>query len=1073
MEGGEDDLTSEINLDDYNVVPRPQELVQQQAKISSAQKRSSLKRDPSKVKKEYRETLEKIKDIKKKFEPFKSRSSLMKMSKSSDKIRDPRELTSKFDSHLLAAKKSLSRHHSKRSSPSKPSTEDSNKPRGRSSSPAIKHSSEEQNFLKIMKEPALTDYAKHEVLNAQDSYIRLREANKGGPKSKVIKGTCPDMCPEKERYSRITKNCLAFFELEKGLDPKSNSREVNHCYMVKEYSRSSADQQEPLPHELRPVPVMKFTMDYLICNIIDNIHNATSIAEWYDFVWNRTRSIRKDITQQQLCDVECVDILEKCARFHIFCAEALSEEDTATFDPKINNENLTKCLQTLKHMYHDLLTKGVQCPNEAEFRAYDILLSLSEGETLRLVKDIRKEVFKSPLVKSAFEAAIALNSNNYVKFFELMENAPYLSSCIMHRYIHEARVRAVQVIIRAYSRQNNPTVLPLSCLVKDLKFKNSEDAAYFCQWHGLTVDESVVTIQRQTFQKPTDAYPISRVESLVQQKMTTGLGMIINNGPLPENPLIWYKPQNSFDDDGLLIENLLPVSGPSDETDFEIEKEFDVAKEKNLDVEKEKESDAEIEEDMEFESPSELHKILPEAKVETPEDLAAFKVKTFENFINKSQKPKTDTFSFFTDDTVKASILKPEIQKEKFSFVCALKTTSLEPSLSTTQSLFSSANTFKTPETVAPTIQIEAVSTTQSETYKDPQTLAKTFSFKSPALSSENTFMKTSFGTNSLSFFMQASRENNSVDNVHSSKNSFFLPTTCLEKNTASTAPQVEVNHGLFSFPSSLKSMATQQDLSKACDFDEQGSDKDITYSAKPEENKFWAPSPIGPEADEFWVPSPIGPEDDEFMEDLLAGRPIGPDEELSVYEYDNAFEKISQEEKDTSDGANSHMSMENEETLNKLREEKINELILNVEDEVYSTCIKDLSSTICKEIMDEEWTIKRDYDASIENMRLNLAQKALYKWRLFCDRKKQRKAYKNSEPLSPWLPMLMHTEYVTSGATNPFVIYKKHCALSRITDSKLKEIETKRGWEPFETSHFESLSNQSPLPPAYLHTQE
>lgn len=84
-----------------------------------------------------------------------------------------------------------------------------------------------------------------------------------------------------------------------------------------------------------------------------------------------------------MCDVECVEILEKCARFHIFCAEALSEEDTATFDPKINNENLTKCLQTLKHMYHDLLTKGVECPNEAEFRAYDILLSLSEGETLR------------------------------------------------------------------------------------------------------------------------------------------------------------------------------------------------------------------------------------------------------------------------------------------------------------------------------------------------------------------------------------------------------------------------------------------------------------------------------------------------------------------------------------------------------------------------------------------------------------------------------------------------------------------------------------------------------------------
>ena len=63
--------------------------------------------------------------------------------------------------------------------------------------------------------------------------------------------------------------------------------------MVKEYSRSSADQQEPLPHELRPVSVLKLTMDYLICNVIDKFHESVSLEDWYDFIWNRTRSIRK------------------------------------------------------------------------------------------------------------------------------------------------------------------------------------------------------------------------------------------------------------------------------------------------------------------------------------------------------------------------------------------------------------------------------------------------------------------------------------------------------------------------------------------------------------------------------------------------------------------------------------------------------------------------------------------------------------------------------------------------------------------------------------------------------------
>ena len=54
-----------------------------------------------------------------------------------------------------------------------------------------------------------------------------------------------------------------------------------------------------------------------------------------------------------------------------------------TFDTKINNENLTKCLQTLKEMYADLLKGGVTCENEAEFRAYVVLMNLNEGDTLR------------------------------------------------------------------------------------------------------------------------------------------------------------------------------------------------------------------------------------------------------------------------------------------------------------------------------------------------------------------------------------------------------------------------------------------------------------------------------------------------------------------------------------------------------------------------------------------------------------------------------------------------------------------------------------------------------------------
>ena len=78
-------------------------------------------------------------------------------------------------------------------------------------------------------------------------------------------------------------------------------------------------------------------------------------------------------------------MVEKCARFHIHCTARLCELDMQDFDQKINDENLTKCLQTLKHMYHDLSLKRIFCPNEAEIRSYDVLLHLNDGNTLRYV----------------------------------------------------------------------------------------------------------------------------------------------------------------------------------------------------------------------------------------------------------------------------------------------------------------------------------------------------------------------------------------------------------------------------------------------------------------------------------------------------------------------------------------------------------------------------------------------------------------------------------------------------------------------------------------------------------------
>lgn len=156
------------------------------------------------------------------------------------------------------------------------------------------------------------------------------------------------------------------------------------------------------------------TMDYLVTCVLDE--GEGKIEAWYDFVWNRTRAIRKvfiqyslrisykilvffqyffskllnhlvfsqytfisilseyscilsvnflvfsqDITLQHLCSKGCVELTEKCARFHIMCSYLLCEEEMTVFDQNMNHENLTKCLISLKQFYRDLRVEQVMC----------------------------------------------------------------------------------------------------------------------------------------------------------------------------------------------------------------------------------------------------------------------------------------------------------------------------------------------------------------------------------------------------------------------------------------------------------------------------------------------------------------------------------------------------------------------------------------------------------------------------------------------------------------------------------------------------------------------------------------
>ncbi|XP_069850965.1 germinal-center associated nuclear protein-like isoform X1 [Dipodomys merriami] len=402
---------------------------------------------------------------------------------------------------------------------------------------------------------AETSEDKYRLLDQRDRVMRQARVKRTDlDKARTFVGTCPDMCPEKERYMRETRSQLSVFEAVPGTD------QVDHAAAVKEYSRSSADQEEPLPHELRPSAVLSRTMDYLVTQIMDQ--RDVSLRDWYDFVWNRTRGIRKDITQQHLCDPLTVSLIEKCTRFHIHCAHFMCEEPMSSFDAKINNENMTKCLQSLKEMYQDLRSKGVSCTSEAEFQGYNVLLNLNKGDILREVQQLHADVRNSSEVDFAVQVFAALNSNNFVRFFKLVQSASYLNACLLHCYFNQIRRDALRALNVAYTvSTQRSTVFPLDSVVRMLLFRDCQEATDFLSFHGLTVSDGCVELNRSAFLEPEGLFK-ARKSVFIAKKLMVSVGEVVNGGPLPpvprHIPVCSFNSQNKYIGESLAAE--LPVS---------------------------------------------------------------------------------------------------------------------------------------------------------------------------------------------------------------------------------------------------------------------------------------------------------------------------------------------------------------------------------------------------------------------------------------------------------------------------------------------------------------------------------
>lgn len=248
-------------------------------------------------------------------------------------------------------------------------------------------------------------------------------------------------------------------------------------------------------------------------------HVTTSdetLGSRHKFVWDRTRSVRNDLSIQQVSQKQDIEVAVKCferiARFHILSLHLLSSPtNLEQFDHHQEREQLNNTLLSLLYYYDDNRGRLV-FPNEAEFRAYYILFSIHDQrpDLEARVQKWPRELRESPRVQVAMELFAAtgntweyqgtldakrpnpLAQGLYSRFFKLVKSksVSYLMACVAEVYFNQVRQTAIRSIWKAYCRQPASQQFKIQEWTVDqltvaLAFDNDEQTISFCEEQDL------------------------------------------------------------------------------------------------------------------------------------------------------------------------------------------------------------------------------------------------------------------------------------------------------------------------------------------------------------------------------------------------------------------------------------------------------------------------------------------------------------------------------------------------------------------------------------------------------------
>lgn len=296
-----------------------------------------------------------------------------------------------------------------------------------------------------------------------------------------IVGTCPFMCPEGERAQRERLRDLAVFERLNG-DP----RKTSPALAVKKFCRTISLKYVQAS-DVRPLSVLEDTLDYLL-NLLDSSDLPFEVV--HDFIFDRTRSIRQDLSMQNIVNDRAIHMYEKMVKFHVVSHHKLRNCGSSSISSLLylNMEQLKKTLASLYVLYEANHSSNSIYENEAEFRSLYVLLHL-DSRSQQTEESLSFWFCRVPsLVMTSKEMHFArqvlrfYRMGNYRSFLSTVSaKASHLQHCIIEPYLNEVRALAVSYINNCCYKLHP---YPLEQLSKLLLMKES-DVESFCHACGL------------------------------------------------------------------------------------------------------------------------------------------------------------------------------------------------------------------------------------------------------------------------------------------------------------------------------------------------------------------------------------------------------------------------------------------------------------------------------------------------------------------------------------------------------------------------------------------------------------